>query len=102
MLDFHIYQSVVTVQRNFRREFGVQPPSGPSMRKWYVDFKMRGCLCKRKSTVCPPLSETNVVRVRKSFRRSPQISLKNCVEDFTETFEVPTIPSAINAGSDTR
>ncbi|KAJ4435173.1 hypothetical protein ANN_23749 [Periplaneta americana] len=31
VLDFHIFESVVTVQRNFRRKFGVDPPSGPSI-----------------------------------------------------------------------
>ncbi|KAJ4437709.1 hypothetical protein ANN_17854 [Periplaneta americana] len=32
VLDFHISQSVVTAQRNFRRKFCVDPPSGPSIQ----------------------------------------------------------------------
>ncbi|KAJ4437089.1 hypothetical protein ANN_17224 [Periplaneta americana] len=53
VLDFHTSQSVVNVQRNFRRKFGLDPPSGPSIRKWYADSKTRGCICKRKSTGRP-------------------------------------------------
>ena len=74
VLDFHVCQSVITVQRNFRRKFGEDAPSGPSIRKWYSDFKARGCICKRKSTGRPPVSAATVERVRESFVRSPQKS----------------------------
>ena len=75
VLDFHISRSVVTVQRNFRRKFGVQLPSVPSIRKWHANFKTRGCICKRKSTGCPPVSKANMEHVRESFTQSPQKSI---------------------------
>ncbi|KAJ4446841.1 hypothetical protein ANN_13539 [Periplaneta americana] len=45
------------------KKFGVDPPSGPSIRIWYADFKTRGYICKRKSTgqqqvYQPPLPPT--------------------------------------------
>ncbi|KAJ4447281.1 hypothetical protein ANN_09285 [Periplaneta americana] len=40
-LDFHVNQSVINVQRHCRTKFGADPPSGPTIRKWYTDFKAR-------------------------------------------------------------
>ncbi|KAJ8875077.1 hypothetical protein PR048_022967 [Dryococelus australis] len=56
------------VQSNFSREFGEDAPSAPSIRKWYTEFKERGCICKRKSTRLPPVSEATAERVRESLR----------------------------------
>ncbi|GFY18447.1 DUF4817 domain-containing protein [Trichonephila clavipes] len=58
--------SVITVQRNFRRQFGVDPPDKNSIKRWHTQLMETGCLCKGKSTgrFC---SEEPVDRARKSF-----------------------------------
>ncbi|PSN40234.1 hypothetical protein C0J52_12047 [Blattella germanica] len=74
VLDYHVHQSVIAVQRHFRTRFGEDPPSGPSIRKSYSDFNTRGCICKRKTSVRPSVSEQTSIRIRESFTRSPQWS----------------------------
>ncbi|PSN47428.1 hypothetical protein C0J52_21755 [Blattella germanica] len=74
VLDYHVLQSVIAVQRHFRTRFGEDSPSGPSIRKWYSDFKTRGCICKRKTSGRPSVSEQTLIRIRESFTRSLQWS----------------------------
>ena len=42
--------SVITVQRNFRRQFEVDPPDKNSIKRWHTQLMKTGCLCKGKST----------------------------------------------------
>ena len=42
--------SVTTVQRNFRRQFVVDPPDKNSIKRWHTQLMETGCLCKGKST----------------------------------------------------
>ena len=42
--------SVITVQRNFRRQFDVDPPDKNSIKRWHTQLMETGCLCKGKST----------------------------------------------------
>ena len=42
--------SVITVQRNFRRQFEVDPPDKNSIKRWHTKLMETGCLCKGKST----------------------------------------------------
>ena len=42
--------SVITVQRNFRRQFEVDPPDKNSIKRWHTQVMETGCLCKGKST----------------------------------------------------
>ncbi|PSN58253.1 hypothetical protein C0J52_00171 [Blattella germanica] len=37
VLDYHVHQSVIAVQRHFRTRFGEDPPSGTSICKWFSD-----------------------------------------------------------------
>ena len=41
--------SVITVQRNFRRQFEVDPPDKNSIKRWHTQLMETGCLCKGKS-----------------------------------------------------
>ncbi|PSN34349.1 hypothetical protein C0J52_17269 [Blattella germanica] len=61
--------SVITVQRNFRRQFDVDPPDKNSIKRWHTQLMETGCLCKNKS-IGRPRSEETVDRVRQSFVRS--------------------------------
>jgi hypothetical protein len=63
VLDFHVNKSVVSVQRHFRTKSGTDPPSGKSIRKWYLQFQDTGCIWKRKSTGFPSTEEEAVERV---------------------------------------
>ena len=42
--------SVITVQRNFRRQFEVDPPDKNSIKRRHTQLMETGCLCKGKST----------------------------------------------------
>ena len=70
VLQFVKHESVVSVQRAFRRQFNSDPPSPSSIRRWYQQFQTTGCLCKGKSAGRPCASQESVERVRQSFLRS--------------------------------
>lgn len=74
VLDYHVNNSVISVQRHFRTRYHRDPPDGRSIRKWYTQFRDSGCICKRKSTGRPSTGEETVERVRTCFVRSPQKS----------------------------
>ena len=42
------HESVVSVQRAFRRQFNRDPPSPDSIRRWYQQFQTRGAFVKEK------------------------------------------------------
>ena len=42
--------SVITVQRNFRRQFEVDLSDKNSIKRWHTQLMETGCLCKGKST----------------------------------------------------
>ena len=75
MLQFVKHESVVSVQRAFRRQFSSDPPSPNSIRRWYQQFQTTGCLCKGKGAGRPRVSEESVERVRQSFFRSTKKSV---------------------------
>ena len=75
VLQFVKHESVVSVQRAFRRQFSSDPPSPNSIRRWYQQFQTTGCLCKGKSAGRPRVSEESVERVRQSFLRSTKKSV---------------------------
>ena len=64
VLTFHEYRSVTIVQRQFRTKFGKQPPSDNSIRRWCAQFQETGCVCKRKSSGRPSVTEEQVEQVR--------------------------------------
>jgi transposase len=75
VLDYAQCKSVTTVQRNFRRRFGKDPPTRKSIYDWHRKFEATGCLCKGKSPGRPRVSEENVQRIRQAFLRSPKKSI---------------------------
>ena len=64
VLPFHECRSVTIVQRQFRTKFGKQPPSDNSIGRWYAEFQETGCVCKRKSTGRPSVTEENELDYR--------------------------------------
>ena len=47
VLEFHKTNSVVTVQRDFKLKFNVDPPTNKSILKWHRNFIESGCICDR-------------------------------------------------------
>ncbi|GFS47175.1 DUF4817 domain-containing protein [Trichonephila inaurata madagascariensis] len=50
--------SFITVQLNFRQQFGVEAPDKNSIKRWHTQLMKTGCLCKGKSTGRPYSEET--------------------------------------------
>jgi len=47
-LEFAKTESIVTVQRRFRTMYRTEPPTGKTIREWYMKFQQSGCLCAAK------------------------------------------------------
>jgi transposase len=75
VLDYAQSKSVTTVQRNFRRCFGKDPPSRKSIYDWHRKLETTGCLRQRKTLGRPRVSEENVQRIRQAFLSSPEKSI---------------------------
>jgi hypothetical protein len=75
VLDYAQCKSVATVQCNFRRRFGKDPPTRKSIYDWHRKFETTGCLRKGKSLSRPRVSEENVQRIWQAFLRSPKKSI---------------------------
>lgn len=76
VLEYARVFSTTTVQRAFRIQYGKQSPTRKSILRWYKQFKETGCLCKKKSSGRPSLSNDAVEKVRESFVRSPRKSTR--------------------------
>ena len=102
VLTFHECRSVTIVQQQFRIKFGKQPPSDNSIQWWYARFQETGCVCKRKSTGRPCVTEEQVEQITQAFVRSPRnstvrgsrelgITQPTVVAHFTEEAKTETI-----------
>ena len=67
VLEFAKTDAIVTVQRAFRTEFGIDLPHRESIRRWVTQFKETGCLCKGKSPGRPRVSEEQVEKIHDAF-----------------------------------
>ena len=106
VLTFHECGSITIVQRQFRTKFGKQPPSDNSIRRWYAQFQETGCVCERKSTGRPSMTEEQVEQVRQTFvlslrksavKRQQRVrhTTANSVAHFTEEAKAETmLPNA--------
>ncbi|KAJ4449564.1 hypothetical protein ANN_00966 [Periplaneta americana] len=57
-------------------QFRIDSPSDNNSRRWYRHFEKTGCICKRKSSGYPRVSNARVENVGADFVRSPQKSLR--------------------------
>jgi hypothetical protein len=93
VLAFHETKSVVTVQLQFRRKYGKNPPSRLSVRAWYYQFVTDGCVCRGKSSGRPFVSTELVETTRQSFVRSPHKSVQRVSKELdvtkTTVWQVP-------------
>lgn len=77
VLELAKTNSVTVVQRRFRTKYGKSSPTRQSIYDWYKQFENTGCVCKRKSTGRPPVSEEQIDRVRDVYVRSPGKSTRS-------------------------
>jgi hypothetical protein len=68
----------LAVQRAFRRQFGRRGSPDTSIRRWYEQFRYRGCICHqgKGSAGWSSVTEETVDRVRETFTRSPRKSVR--------------------------
>ena len=74
VIEFAKSNSVIMVQRAFRKEFKTKPPSSKTVRRWCKKFKDTGCLCKGKSPGRPTVSDEQVARIHAAYLRNPRQS----------------------------
>ena len=60
VLELAKTNSVILVQRHFRRRYGKPLPTRQSIYNWSKKFQETGCLCKGKSSGRPPVSDGTV------------------------------------------
>ena len=79
VLEFARCNGFVVVQRAFRRQFGRRGPPETSIRRWYEQFRYRGCICHQGKGRAgrPSVTGEMVDRVRGNFHSQPQ---ENCAE----------------------
>jgi hypothetical protein len=78
VLEFVLCNSFVVVQRAFRKQFGRRGPAEMSIRRWYEQFRYRGCICHQGKGRMgrPSVTQETVDRVRETFTRSPRKSVR--------------------------
>ena len=72
VLEFALCNSFVAVQRALRRQFGRRGHPETSIRRWYEQFRYRGCKFHQGKGRAgkPSVTGETVDRVRESFTRS--------------------------------
>jgi hypothetical protein len=96
-------ESLTAVQRAFRTQFHMKPPSRVSIYAWYKKFEQKWCICKNKSPDRPSVSDASVDRGLLSrhlpcdSRSTYRVSVR-CVQNFESFFidwcrcEFPSTP----------
>ena len=70
VLEFAKSECIVTVQRQFRTKYELQPPTNITIHVWFRKFEKSGCLCDGKRIGSPDLSAERIISVRDAFVRS--------------------------------
>ena len=75
VLEFALCNSFVVVQRAFRQQFGRRGAPETSIRRWYEQFRYRGCICHQGNGRAgrPSVTEETVDRVRETHSQPQEI-----------------------------
>jgi transposase len=65
-------KSVIKKQRNYRTQYGKDPPSDNAIRRWLKQFQETGSVLHRKGAGRPSTSQEDVDRIQEKFSRRPQ------------------------------
>jgi hypothetical protein len=95
VLQIAKHESLVSVQRDFRRQFQSDSPSANSIRPWYQQFQTKGYLCKGKSAGRPRVSEESVELEKQPFLRSPKKSVGHASRELEMPAVVYTKPHRV-------
>ena len=76
VLWYHKLKSPTAVQREFRNEFGQDPPHNNSIKRWFKNFMETGSILDRKRSGRPSIDEETVDAVGVAFPRSPRKSIR--------------------------
>ena len=102
-------KSDVQTQRNYRSNYGRDPPSRLSIRLWHKKFMETGTLFDTRRSGQPRTSEENIERVRQAFQRSPMKSIRTAARHWnyhvqqckspTQEFKIVCLQSANVTGT---
>ena len=66
---------IITVQRNYWREYGGNAPNEKTHKAWCEKFLATGSVKKESGGACTHTSEEKIGEIRAEFHRSPLISI---------------------------
>jgi hypothetical protein len=69
-------RSVIKMQRRYRTEYGIDPPSDNAIRRWIKQFQETSSVLHQKAVRRPRTSQEVVDRIQEAFSRSPQKSTR--------------------------
>ncbi|KAJ4445107.1 hypothetical protein ANN_06906 [Periplaneta americana] len=78
VLDYHVNNSMISVQRHFRTKYRINPPTGKSIRKWYVQFRDSGSHVDRTDN-------TRLIKAAKNLRPRGKREVDRPLKRWTET-----------------
>ncbi|PSN36372.1 hypothetical protein C0J52_23863 [Blattella germanica] len=66
---------IITVQRNYQREYGENAPDGKTIKAWCEKFLATGSVKKESGGARKRVTEEKIEEIRIGFQRSPQKSI---------------------------
>ena len=75
-------KSIITVQRNYRREYGENAPDGKTIKAWCEKFLATGSVKKESGGARKRVTEEKIEEIRIGFQRSPQKSIRQASRQF--------------------
>src|SRR6201995_1571647 len=69
-------KSIILVQRRYRVQYGKDPPTLQSIRRWCRQFQATGSVLHCKRAERPSVSDIDVTRVNAAFLHRPLMSIR--------------------------
>jgi hypothetical protein len=76
VIEYTNTNSCTSVQRTFRKRFHTNLPPRASIQRWSDNFENHGCICKKKSSGPPRVSDEAIRHMEATFSRSPKKSVQ--------------------------
>lgn len=83
IIEFNKTESVIMMQRAFKRHYGTDPPLGINIRHWYQQFQETWCLYKEECPGRSHTSEKKVQWIQEGLQRSPSKSIRGASRELT-------------------
>jgi hypothetical protein len=85
VIEYAKTNSCIRVQLAFRKRFLTNPPPRASIQRCFDKFENQGCMCKKKSSGRPRVSDEAVQQVEATFSRSPRKSVRKGSREIKKT-----------------